>query len=246
MLIRPSFMAWQPSPYSYLLILVAVVAAALALYAWRRRGTPGAAALVALMAGVFVWSVGYAFEIAVDDLPAKIFWAKVEYLGIVSVPLAWLAFSLQYNRPEGRLTGRRLALLAAIPLVALLLVWTNEAHGLIWTATSVDETGPPVLAVDYGAGFWVYWTYSYLLLVIGTVLLVSGLARSISLYRKRGVALLLAALGPWIGNGAYVLGLGTVPNLDLPPSPSSSRESPSPSGSSVSGCWISSPWRATP
>ncbi len=94
-------MAWQPSPYSYLLVLVAAVAVVVAFYGWRRRGTPGAVALVALMVSVFVWSAGYAFEIAVVGLPAKTFWAKVEYFGIASVPLAWLAFSLQYTRREG-------------------------------------------------------------------------------------------------------------------------------------------------
>ncbi len=87
-------MAWQPSPYSYLLVLVAAVAVVVAFYGWRRRGTPGAVALVALMASVFVWSAGYTFEIAVVGLPVKTFWARVEYFGIASVPLAWLAFSL--------------------------------------------------------------------------------------------------------------------------------------------------------
>jgi PAS domain-containing protein len=210
-------MAWQPSPYSYLLVLVAVVAVVVAFYGWRRRGTPGAVALVALMASVFVWSIEYAFEIAVVGLPAKTFWARVEYFGIASVPLAWLAFSLQYTRREGWLKGRKIALLAALPLLTLLLIWTNEAHGLIWSATRVAESGSPVLAVDYGAGFWVHWTYAYLLLLIGTVLLISRLTRSMSIYRKQSVALLLAALAPWVGNGTYVLGLSPVVNLDLTP-----------------------------
>ena len=38
-----------------------------------------------------------------------------------------------------------------------------------------------------------------------------------SIYRKQSVALLLAALAPWVGNGTYVLGLSPVVNLDLTP-----------------------------
>ena len=95
LLIWASFMAWQHSPYSYPLVLVAAVTAVFAPYSWYRRGTPGAVALAALMSGVLVWSAGYALEIAVVGLPAKIFWAKIEYLGIATVPLACLAFSLQ-------------------------------------------------------------------------------------------------------------------------------------------------------
>ena len=144
--------------------------------------------------------------------------ANLEYIGIATVPFAWLAFALQYTGREGRLTGRNLALLSALPLVTLLLAWTNEAHGLIWSSTRLSEGGPfPALEVDHGAWFWVHWSYSYLLLLVGTILLVSMLTRSPNLYRKQNLALLVAVSVPWVGNGVYVLGLSLVPNLDLTP-----------------------------
>jgi hypothetical protein len=144
--------------------------------------------------------------------------AKVEYLGIATVPISWLAFALQYTDREGQLTPRNLALLSALPLVTLLLAWTNEAHGLIWSSTRLSEGGPfPALEVDHGAWFWVHWSYSYLLLLVGTILLVSMLTRSPNLFRKQNLALLVAVSVPWVGNGVYVLGLSLVPNLDLTP-----------------------------
>jgi hypothetical protein len=138
--------------------------------------------------------------------------------GIATVPISWLAFALQYTDREGQLTPRNLALLSALPLVTLLLAWTNEAHGLIWSSTRLSEGGPfPALEVDHGAWFWVHWSYSYLLLLVGTILLVSMLTRSPNLYRKQNLALLVAVSVPWVGNGVYVLGLSLVPNLDLTP-----------------------------
>jgi N-terminal 7TM region of histidine kinase len=122
---------WQVTPYSYLLLVAAAISAALVFFAWRRRGTPGAATLAMLMIGVCIWTAGYALELSVADLPTKIFWAKLEYIGIATVPVSWLAFALQYTDREGRLTSRNLVLLSALPLVTLLLAWTNEAHGLI-------------------------------------------------------------------------------------------------------------------
>jgi PAS domain-containing protein len=170
------------------------------------------------MVGVSAWTAGYALELGAGDLAAKVFWAKVEYLGIAAVPLAWLVFALRYTGREGWLTRRNLALLAALPLVTLLLVWTNEAHGLVWSSTRLGAPGAsPALEVDHGAWFWVHWSYSYLLLLLGTVLLVSMIARSMRMYRRQGVTLLLAAAAPWVGNGVYVLDLGPVPNLDLTP-----------------------------
>jgi PAS domain S-box-containing protein len=211
-------MRWQLTPYSYLLLVVAALSAALLFYAWRRRGTTGAGALALLMVGVCVWAAGYALELSGADLSTKIFWAKVEYIGIASVPVAWLAFALQYTGREDRLTGRNLALISALPLVTLLLAWTNEAHGLVWSSTRLAEDGPfPALAVEHGAWFWVHFSYSYLLLLMGTVLLISMLTRSPHLYRRQNLALLVAVSVPWVGNGVYVLGLSPVPNLDLTP-----------------------------
>src|SRR5215203_6678393 len=139
-------------------------------------------------------------------------------LGIATVPISWLAFALQYTDREGQLTPRNLALLSALPLVTLLLAWTNESHGLVWSSTRLGQGGPfPALEVDHGVWFWVHLSYSYLLLLVGTILLISMLTRAPSLYRKQNLALLLAVSIPWVGNGVYVLGLSPVPNLDLTP-----------------------------
>ena len=120
--------------------------------AWRRRGTPGAETLALLMAGVCIWDAGYVLELSGADLPTKIVWAKVEYIGIAVVPVAWLAFALQYTGRERQLTRRNLALLSALPLVTLLLAWSNEAHGLVRSSKGLDQEGPFLaLEVDHGA-----------------------------------------------------------------------------------------------
>ncbi|QIN78239.1 PAS domain-containing protein [Rubrobacter marinus] len=211
-------MPWQFTAYSYLLFLVAGVAAALIVFAWRRRSAPGAVALAALMAGVFAWSAAYGLELGAVGLAAKVFWAKVSYLGVVSVPLSWLALALDFTGREGWATGRNLAPLAAVPLVTLALVWTNEAHGLVWSSTRVETAGgASALVVGHGAGFWVYWVYAYVLLVTATAVMVPQLARSLRLYRAQGIALLVSTLAPWLGNAAYILGASPVPNLDPTP-----------------------------
>ena len=76
--------------YLLLLLLAAVISSALALYAWLHRRVPGAQPLMWLMIAVVVWSLAYALELAVHDLSAKITWAKIEYLGIAILPVAWL------------------------------------------------------------------------------------------------------------------------------------------------------------
>lgn len=209
-------MGWQYTPYALPLLAAAAVSGAVALYAWWRREASGARAVALLMLAVSVWSLGYALEFSASDLGSKVFWAKVEYLGIVTVPVAWLVFALRYTGRARWLTRRNLAVLAGIPFITLLLVATNEAHGLVWSRTALDPSGT-FLLVDHGAWFWVYWAYSYLLLLFGTFFLVSMLIRSPGLYRRQVWALLVAVAAPWVGNAMYVFGLNPLPNLDLTP-----------------------------
>lgn len=207
---------WQYTPYIIPLLVTTVLAIALAFYVWRHRTTHGAVTFALLMLAIAEWSSGYTLELGALDLATKVFWGKVQYLGIVTTPMAWLAFALQYTNQEKWLTRRNVALATIVPLMTLLLVWTTEGHGLIWKRMTLNTSSPfPALALSYGAWFWVNWVFSYVLLLLGTLLFMRLLIRSSHLYRWQSVLLLLVALAPWIGNGIYILRLSPVPNLDL-------------------------------
>lgn len=211
-------MSWQYTPYALLSLMTAVVAAGLSLYALRRLETPGARMGALFMAAVSLWGVANAIDLSVTDLPSKLLWTKIAYLGIVVVPLAWFGFAAEYTGRERWMTRRNLALLAVVPVLTLALVFTNETHRLFWSETSLDTSGTFVaLTVEYGVGFWGWCAYAYLLLGVGALLVVSMLVRSGSLYSKQGGALLFGVLAPWLGNALYLSGLSPVPNLDLTP-----------------------------
>ena len=211
-------MHWQYTPYVLPVFIAAAIAAALAFLAWRRRSLPGATPFALLMLAVAEWSLGYALELGSADLPTEVFWVQVEYLGIVSVPTMWLVFVLQYTGRKKWLTRRNTALLAIVPLVTLLLAWTNDLHGLIWSDVKQDTSGSfLVLDMTYGVGLWVNWVYSYLVLMLATVLLFQALIRSPHLYRGQAGALLVGALVPWVGDALYLSGLSPFPHLYLTP-----------------------------
>lgn len=211
-------MILQYTPFALPLLIAAAISAALALYTWRHRSTPGATGLGLMTLAVAEWGLGYGLELSSADLPAKLFWAKVQYLGIVTAPLAVLIFALQYTGREKWLTRRNLALLTVEPLIVVLLVSTNETHNLFWSYTGLVPSGPfPAVDIDHGTGFWVHTVYSYLLLLAGTILLVWMLFRSPGLYRKQSAAVMTGVLVPWVGNVVYVMGLSPIPNLDLTP-----------------------------
>jgi PAS domain S-box-containing protein len=211
-------MNWQHTPYVIPLVIAAAITIALAVSAWQRRPAPGASAFVWLMLAVAEWSLAYALRLASADLEGKLFWAKVRYLGIVIVPTAWLVFALQQTGRERWLTRCNLALLAIEPLSTLLLVWTNDWHRLYWRSISLNEEGSFVtFSSTHGVVFWGHAAYSYLLLLLGTFLLIQSLVRSPRLYRGQAIAMLVGALAPLVGDIVSTLGSSPFPHLDLTP-----------------------------
>ena len=200
------------------LIIAAAISAMVALAAWRRRRMPGATPLLALMLALVGWSVVNVLELGSLELEVKLFWANLEYLGIVIVPVMWLVFALQYTGREKYLTYRNLALLLIIPVITVFLAWTNNLHGLMRYNIRLDTSGPfSVVAKTYGMWFWVNAAYSYGLLLVGTVVLLQVLFRPLPLYRGQAKALLIGALAPWIGNVLYISGFSPIPRLDVTP-----------------------------
>ncbi len=211
-------MRWHYTPYIIPLLITTIIATLLLIYTWRHRAISGALAIVGLTLAAIIWSSGYILEIGSLDLPAKIFWGKVQYLGIVTIPVVWLAVILQFTRRQYWLTRPILIGLTVIPALTLVFVWTTEAHGLVWQKMSLATTGPFLaLKLNYGPWFWVNWLYANCLLAVGVFLLLHQLRHSTGpVHRQTGV-LLLVALTPWLGNALYVSGLLPVPNLDLTP-----------------------------
>ncbi len=209
---------WQFPPYIWPLIGAGAIALTLALFAWRRRPAPGAGLLALLMLAVAEWTGFYILELASRDASRALLWARMGYLGVVTVPATWLALVLRHTGYEHWLARRRWLLLTVEPALTLLLVWTNDVHGLIWSRIRPVSLGPyTVLEVTHGAGWWVHFVYSYLLLLAGTVLLLRALFCAPHPYRGQTATLLSGALLPWLGNALYVSGLNPLPPVDLTP-----------------------------
>jgi len=206
----------QNAIYTVLLFITTGALAAFALYGRLRRGVAGAPAFVWLALAVAEWVLAYALELGTDDLPRKIFYAQLQYLGIALVPLAWLAFTLQYTGKGAWLTRVKLAFLLIEPLITLLLVFTNRMHGLIWSSVGTAGQLMP-LPVEHGPWFWTHVFYAYVLMLIGSILLVQAVMRSPTVYRRQAAALLLGAAAPWLGNALYVFRQNPLHPLDLTP-----------------------------
>jgi PAS domain S-box-containing protein len=196
-----------------------VVAIAAALYVWRTRDTPSSKTGSLLLLAAACWVAGYALELARVDLPGKVFFEKVQFVSACIIPTAWLVFTLQYTTHGGWLTRWRLVLLSGIPLAALLLALTNEAHNLIWYNVHLDSGGALIVKnSDNGIVLWLYMAYAYALLFGSTFLIVQALVRSRRLFRWQAAAVLLAVVGLWLINAlSEIFMWQPLPNLEMMP-----------------------------
>ena len=73
------------------------------------------------------------------------------------------------------------------------------------------------MVYGHGVAVWMGVTYSYILLLIGAILLVRTTLRAPLLYRRQIGVLLTGMVLPWLGNVIYMLGLSPFPGLDVAP-----------------------------
>src|SRR4051794_1137107 len=99
-------------PYTIVFEITTLLAVIVAVFAWRQRHVPSARALEWLAWSVAIWMLFYAAELLAAQLATKLLAARLQYLGIVCVPVAWLTFARQYAGNHHWPTRRTFALLA--------------------------------------------------------------------------------------------------------------------------------------
>jgi signal transduction histidine kinase len=148
-----------------------------------------------------VWTMSFygLQSLVLTDLPTYVTLIKFEYVGLVFLPLVWLGMVLTFITPTFTFTHRQLALLLSVPLIMLLLVFTNEWHGLIWRETAFTKfSGVPVFTPTYGIGFAIVVAYTYSVITIGTIFIIRSVRIRWRLYRNQVALLLIGAFFPWL------------------------------------------------
>lgn len=203
----PLFMALQLSPYLIPMLGSAVASLLTAGIGVFYRKHTGARSLSVLMLAVTWWSVTNMVAIATTDLGVTHFAYKLMYPAVAIVPVVWFVFAIQYTGRIRHPTRREVGALLVVPALTALLVWTNGYHGLFWSSTDLVSSGS-LLAFSSikGPGFWLHATYSYLLVGVGTALILQMVLLSDGVHRGQAVVLSLAALLPVGGNILFLTG----------------------------------------
>ncbi len=198
-------------PYVFALVVSTAAAIYVSLVAWRRRTAPGARPLMALGTAIAIWTMTYAVHFLVVE-PARFFWLRATYLGVLTVPTMFLAFAIQYANRGHWLKKRVIFLLTIEPFLTFILLWTDPWHNLFFGNKHVDG-----MILNGGPWFWINVIYSYGLVIFGIILLIQAYQHTTHPLRGQAAAVLAGALLPWAVNIVEVLGLNPFSGLDLTP-----------------------------
>lgn len=200
-------MNWQWTPYTFLIGVTTLIAFISAFFVWYRfRHKPAARMGAVLILLVGSWLLGSLLEISSIQATQKIFWDKAQFVAIVILPAGWLMYALRYVGRTDNMTVFQFILLWFIPGLTLLLVFTNEAHWLVWSSYKLSVTdGVITKLVTYGPGFWLFLIYANVVVLLGAALLLQLMVTSGRFYRWQIGALLMIVLVPWMVDIASLL-----------------------------------------
>jgi EAL domain-containing protein (putative c-di-GMP-specific phosphodiesterase class I)/PAS domain-containing protein len=196
------------------LIIGGLVLGHLCLFTWRRRPANSSSALPLLLAMASLWVLAAPAEHLLPTLNGKVFATKIQYVSVLSLPIAGVCSVLAY---VGKGRWQRTFLRFALPmaLVSLGLVLSNDAHHWVWSAIELDTTGAiPLLNLTHGPGFWLINAFSHGQLFFAFALF---FINSLKNWRVESALVYLGFAAPWIANLIYVSGWSPIANLDITP-----------------------------
>ncbi|RZL48269.1 MAG: GHKL domain-containing protein [Pedobacter sp.] len=204
--------------YSIFLIVCGCLTIILACYIYKQGGNT-VKWFSAMMLSNSVWSIAYGLELASSTLNQIKFLINIEYLGITTVPLLWFIFCLYfcgkecwYKKPKNLIS------ILIVPVVTILMVWTNAYHHLYYKEISISTAGPfPMANLVRGPWYFIFTIYFYLLLACGSFLIIKKFKTTDPIYKKQNYSIIIAAFVPWLTNIAYLFGLRPFGYVDSTP-----------------------------
>lgn len=154
-------------------------------------------------------------ELVSVSLEAKILFARIQFIGIASLPIAWLHFALVY-------TGRHLhrsfwITIFGITAVVLFFVLFAPLPNIFWGHPALAGLGERFNAVDYDYGplfYRVLMPLTNLLILASLGLLVHLWAQRHVVYTRQTSLIIVGTIIPLVTNILYVFGITPVPHMN--------------------------------
>ena len=115
------------------------------------------------------------------------------YISICFLPVAFYFMTIIFENGKVKFKWSYI-LLFIIPIMSLLLLWTNDFHHLFYKEYSMN------ISISYGPWFYVHTYYTYLLFVVSLIKLLRYSIKNSGFFSKQAILLIIGSLVPIIVN----------------------------------------------
>lgn len=200
--------------YIAMLLVTTSLGILMLIYSWQRRDAPGGRPVVAMLVMVVFWAACVLSELASSRFQTKLVFFNLRQISLTSLPILWLVMSVEVHRQDVWRNRWLLVLLFAWPTALGLLSVTNHPlmRESLSTVTSHDLT---IITSQRGPWALLETAYSYAMILIGIVLLIDLLRRTVASQRHQTITLILGICFTFFGNLIDQMGLNPIYPLNL-------------------------------
>ncbi|MCE7947450.1 MAG: PAS domain S-box protein [Chloroflexi bacterium CFX4] len=196
--------------YGSALISALVVSCAMLIYIAFNRHIVMRRYMIAAVSGGLIINLLFLLMAVLPDENAAYLVARLRFSAFAVASLIWFFALMAYSGRYELLSWRWVALLAIVPLVAQIVLWTNDAHGEFLRAWSRQPLSFLWLEMPtFGSWYWVHNAYLNLIVIIANLRLLYFFWMRPDTYRGSFVILLIVAI--------VATALSTVSMFNAPP-----------------------------
>ena len=133
-----------------------------------------------------------------------IYFDYFNFISVCFLPISVLFMALTFARTKFKFSKKYL-LLFIIPVITLIMVWTNDIHHLVYKSYAIDSNN-----IEFGAFFFIYYYYSYILYAIALYIFMKYSIKNSGFFSKQAILILIGALIPIVTNLLAVIGVVTM------------------------------------
>ena len=119
-----------------------------------------------ILLSIFIFSLGYLFEITASSLETAMLATRVQYIGIPFIGPLLLLFILEFC--GFRLKKRLITSILIVPLISLVLMQSYPVHHLFYQQVSLisDDGLLSHLTVTGGVFYYIFYAYQYIMALV--------------------------------------------------------------------------------
>ena len=121
-------------------------------------------------------------------------------------PAFWFLFAYEYGTGRSARLRSSLALVFIVPAATSTFAFVDESQHLIWEKRCLVDIGALRIntVLRYGPWFWVHSVYSYLLFLVGAIIILREFIDHYEVYRRQALLVIGGTAVPLVMNVLYI------------------------------------------